>query len=101
MRAMDARTIAAGTAGRVLMERAGRAAAQAAGALRKKRSGVVVVACGRGNNGGDGFVVARLLRARGRRVEVWLLGAADAVRGDAADMLARWRRAGGRIRPIE
>ena len=101
MRALDARTIEAGTPGRVLMERAGRAAARAAGTMLRKRTGVVVVACGRGNNGGDGFVVARLLRARGRRVEVWLLGAADAVRGDAAEMLARWRRAGGRIRPIE
>jgi hydroxyethylthiazole kinase-like uncharacterized protein yjeF len=101
MRALDARTIAQGTPGLVLMERAGRAAARAARARLGRRRGPVVVACGRGNNGGDGFVAARLLRAEGRRVEVWLLGSEDAVRGDAAAMLARWRRTGGRPRPLE
>jgi NAD(P)H-hydrate epimerase len=98
MRALDARTIADGTPGRVLMERAGRAAAVAARGLLRGRRGAVVVACGRGNNGGDGFVVARLLRGRGHRVETWLLGAVTDVRGDAAGMLARWRRGGGRVR---
>jgi NAD(P)H-hydrate epimerase len=58
------------------------------------------VVCGRGNNGGDGFVVARLLRRRGRPVSVWLLGDAGDVRGDAAAMLAAWRRGGGRVRAL-
>lgn len=101
MRALDARTIAAGTPGRVLMERAGRAGAERAQQLLGKRGGLVLVACGRGNNGGDGFVVARLLRRRGRRVEVWLLGTPGALRGDAAEMEARWRRAGGRVRLLQ
>jgi NAD(P)H-hydrate epimerase len=101
MRALDAHTIACGTPGRVLMERAGRAAAATARGLLRGRRGAVVVACGRGNNGGDGFVVARLLRAQGRRVETWLLGTIDGVQGDAAYMLGRWRGTGGRVRLLE
>ena len=43
----------------------------------------MVVVCGKGNNGGDGLVVARLLRERGREVDVRLLGAPDELQGDA------------------
>jgi NAD(P)H-hydrate epimerase len=97
MRALDARTIADGTPGHVLMERAGRAAAAAARGLLRGRRGPVLIVCGRGNNGGDGFVVARLLRRPGRRVETWCVGDVGGGTGDAARMLRRWQRSGGRI----
>jgi NAD(P)H-hydrate epimerase len=96
MRALDQWTIAHGTPGHVLMERAGKGAA-AVVRKRWKRCRTVVV-CGRGNNGGDGFVVARHLKRTGFPIEVWLAGSSTTVRGDAARMLAAWRRAGGRVR---
>lgn len=101
MRSWDARTIEGGTPGRVLMERAGRAVAARVRTLSAGRRGPVVVVCGPGNNGGDGFVVARVLRGQRRRVSVWLLGSTEAVRGDAAGMLARWRRGGGRVHLLD
>ncbi len=100
MRALDQWTIAHGTPGHVLMERAGAGAARV---LRERFSGLrgrVVVICGRGNNGGDGFVVARHLKRARFAVETWLLGRPEAVRGDAARMLAAWRRAGGRVESL-
>jgi hydroxyethylthiazole kinase-like uncharacterized protein yjeF len=54
----------------------------------KKRAAVVL--CGPGNNGGDGFVVARLLHERGWRVEVFLYGDADRLPPDARRNHARW-----------
>ena len=53
----------------VLMENAGRAVADAAGAMLQRGDAVTVV-CGRGNNGGDGFVAARILHDRGYLVQV-------------------------------
>ena len=89
MREADARTIAAGTPGTVLMERAGRAVADAALTMLPERGRVLVV-CGPGNNGGDGFVVARLLAEQGHDAVVALLGRRDALRGDAAEMAGHW-----------
>jgi NAD(P)H-hydrate epimerase len=70
----DRRTVSAGTPVEVLMERAGRAVARAtrrtAGGAYAKHA---VVVCGKGNNGGDGLVAARVLRSRGMRVEVFEL----------------------------
>src|SRR5687767_14574265 len=90
MREADARTIAAGTPGTVLMERAGRAVAEAVVAMVPDPSRVLVV-CGPGNNGGDGFVAARLLAERRYGVTVALLGPREALRGDAAAMAALWQ----------
>jgi len=71
MRAVDEATIAAGTPGEVLMERAGQGVA---GALERAWGSPlalrVLVLAGAGNNGGDGFVAARLLAERGFQVEV-------------------------------
>lgn len=91
----DRGTIASGTAGMVLMENAGAAVAQV---IRQYYPpGKTVVLCGPGNNGGDGFVVARRLRAWGWPVTVALLGDRAALRGDAAAMAAQWQ---GEIAPL-
>lgn len=91
----DRIAIAGGTPGIMLMERAGAAVADAVS--RHAASGASVsVFCGPGNNGGDGFVAARLLRERGFQVTVALLGDVHALRGDAAIAAERW---GGPILP--
>jgi NAD(P)H-hydrate epimerase len=93
MRDLDARAIRdLGIPGPRLMENAGAGAARLItrerGPVRGRR---VVIVCGRGNNGGDGFVVARHLRARGARVRVFLVARRADVKGDAAWALGRWR----------
>ena len=60
-----------------------------------------VVLCGPGNNGGDGFVVARLLRERGWAVEVFLLGDPDKLPPDAWVNHGRWSAAGGEVLPLD
>ena len=85
----DRLTIAAGTPGTELMEKAGAAVARAV--LRRHPPGSrVAVIAGPGNNGGDGFVAARHLAAAGMRVRVSLIGARDRLRGDAAWAAAGW-----------
>ncbi|RYE94037.1 MAG: NAD(P)H-hydrate dehydratase [Myxococcales bacterium] len=69
--------------GLVLMENAGRGAADVIGRLRPLEGLRVAVVCGAGNNGGDGFVVARHLLARGAVPHVWLTGRSEQVTGDA------------------
>jgi len=64
-----------------LMERAGTGLADLVGELAP--AGRVAVVCGKGNNGGDGFVTARVLRERGREVTVVLLAEVEELRGDA------------------
>ena len=75
-----------------LMEAAGRAVAEAVAELAPE--GPVRVVCGKGNNGGDGFVAARLLRQMGFEVEALLLWPAEELRGDAA---ANYERFGGEL----
>lgn len=76
MAGADARTIAAGTPVEVLMERAGRAVAWTVrGALAGTYGRRVVVVCGKGNNGGDGLVAARVLASWGVRTTVCKLAA--------------------------
>ena len=84
MRRLDAATIAEGTPGLELMERAGRAVAELIQSRHREacQRGVLVVA-GAGNNGGDGFVIARLLAEAGFRARVALLAPMSRVRGDA------------------
>lgn len=93
----DQLAIAGGVAGIALMEKAGRAVADA---VARHPLGVRVVAvCGPGNNGGDGFIAARVLAERGYPVQVLLLGEADALRGDAAEAARRWGRPIAAARP--
>ncbi len=84
----DNLTISAGTPGLTLMEAAGRAVAEA---VRVRLPSDVLVLAGPGNNGGDGFVAARLLTEWGFRVRVQLLGNPERIKGDAAEAFARWR----------
>lgn len=90
MQEMDRRTIEEfGIPGRVLMENAGRGATDFFRKTFPEASGsTVAVLAGRGNNGGDGFVMARYLARHGMRVKVYLLSEAGRVGGDAAANLA-------------
>ena len=92
----DALAMQGGVPGLTLMEAAGTAIARAI--RRRFRPRPVAVLCGPGNNGGDGFVVARLLAAEGWPVRLGLLGAPQALKGDAGANAARWRRP---IRPLD
>ena len=92
----DRLAIASGIPGLTLMENAGRAVADEAARMADKDTRIAVL-CGPGNNGGDGFVAARLLQKRGYPVTVALLGSRDALRGDAAHMAAAWN---GPIAPM-
>src|SRR3954465_14499856 len=85
----DRLTIPGGVSGIALMEKAGRAVADAV--ARHPVDTCVVVVAGPGNNGGDGFIAARALAERGYRVRVLLLGEVDALRGDAAEAARLWR----------
>jgi ADP-dependent NAD(P)H-hydrate dehydratase / NAD(P)H-hydrate epimerase len=89
MREADKRAIEeVGIPSLVLMENAGRQAVAAMEAMYDDLSDRrVAVLCGRGNNGGDGFVVARTLAQRGVGVSVFLLGTVADVRGDARSNL--------------
>jgi hydroxyethylthiazole kinase-like uncharacterized protein yjeF len=89
MERADQLTIAAGTPGFALMLSAGQAVAEAAMDLVDE--GPVVVVAGRGNNGGDGFVAAAELAARGREVSVILLCERDSLQGDAASAARGWK----------
>jgi ADP-dependent NAD(P)H-hydrate dehydratase / NAD(P)H-hydrate epimerase len=82
-----------------LMENAGRAVTDAVLSRYKKCN--VATICGPGNNGGDGFVVARLLLAKKWPVKVYLVGDRKALKGDAAVMARKWKGPIGTIADFE
>lgn len=98
MHAADAGAVKAGVPSLMLMEAAGTHAAREIRARWSRRRTAVL--CGPGNNGGDGFVIARLLRKAGWPVRVCLLGATAGLKGDAAANAARWQAVGGKIEEL-
>ncbi len=90
-----------GIPGLTLMENAGRSVAEFIRDrfpdLPRRR---VILLCGKGNNGGDGFVTARHLRDMGANVSAFLFASPSEIHGDAATNLKRWQEAGGQLTPI-
>src|SRR3954468_20077791 len=91
MEQADRLAIASGTPGFALMLSAGQAVAQAA--MDLVELGPILVVAGGGNNGGDGFVAAAGLAARGREVSITLLCERDSLTGDAALAARGWKGA--------
>ena len=90
-----------GTPSLMLMENAGRSVADFIAHrfphIERRR---VVVLCGKGNNGGDGFVAARYLRQTDANVVVYLFTDPAEIKGDAATNLERWKQPGGELHVI-
>jgi ADP-dependent NAD(P)H-hydrate dehydratase / NAD(P)H-hydrate epimerase len=96
MEEADRLTVRAGTPGIELMQNAGSAVAREI--ARRWSPRPTVVLCGPGNNGGDGFVAARVLDAAGWPVRLALAGSMQALRGDARHHAALWQRP---VEPLE
>ena len=88
MRAIDAASALAGVCKRTLMENAGRAVAKAI--ARRFSARPTIVLCGPGDNGGDGWVAARVLKELGWPVSVRTLLPRERLKGDAADVAGAW-----------
>ena len=88
-----------------LMEAAGKSVAdvflEQYGHKSTEAPGFVAVLCGKGNNGGDGFVVARYLREEAELVHVYLFAKPEELKGDAAKNCERWRELGGGITVLQ
>jgi ADP-dependent NAD(P)H-hydrate dehydratase / NAD(P)H-hydrate epimerase len=90
-----------GVRGLALMENAGKSVADfIASRFPDFKRRAIVVLCGKGNNGGDGFVAARHLLKMGASVQAYLVGDPREVKGPAATNLKRWKKAGGPLRII-
>lgn len=95
LRELERRAVEAGVPGQALMQRAGAAAWRE---LRRRwpQARRIAVICGSGNNGGDGYVLARLAKGQGCEAQVYQVGP-PAVRGDAVQARADWLAAGGAV----
>ncbi|MFH1311839.1 MAG: NAD(P)H-hydrate dehydratase [Candidatus Eisenbacteria bacterium] len=90
MRSIDKETIRNHVPGIKLMENAGKGVAEEIiKNIKPRKASAIVIICGKDNNGGDGFVVARLLKQKGYRPRVYLLGKSSQVKGDAEANLKR------------
>lgn len=98
VRDLDARLIAAGTPGFELMQRAAHAAWRA---LRRRWPDAeeITVLAGRGNNAGDGYLIAALAQRAGRRVRVFAMGDPQQLQGDAAQAFVEAQATGVRVLP--
>ena len=97
MYAADKMAVSLGVESLALMEAAGAAVARTVETRWRRRS--VTVMCGPGNNGGDGFVAARILAQSGWPVQLGLAASIDSLRGDAATTARLWREVGA-IQPL-
>ncbi|GHF28775.1 bifunctional NAD(P)H-hydrate repair enzyme [Kordiimonas sediminis] len=99
MYAADTWAMQNGTSGITLMERAGKSVAEVATEMMPHNGdGTIIVLCGPGNNGGDGYVAARYLAEWGYTVSVMPISDIMALKGDAAIMARPWI---GRTRPMD
>lgn len=96
IRSADQAAIEASTSGEALMENAGKALLDMI--TQEFKPSELLVVCGTGNNGGDGFVLARLLKERGWPVTLAHVGNADDIRGDAKIAKDKWNMSGGATR---
>lgn len=99
VRTYDRVAIERGIPGPVLMENAAGGAARLLMSLGAR--GPIAIVCGKGNNGGDGFVMARILAAHGFPVEIVLMGPSSELAGDAAIAFAPLRHLGIAISPVD
>jgi hydroxyethylthiazole kinase-like uncharacterized protein yjeF len=100
VRALDQAAIASGMPGGALMARAGEAAYRLLRA-RWPEARRITLLCGAGNNGGDGYVLARLARADGLDVTLFQLGDVSRLGADAKGMLEAWLGMGGRLEAFQ
>jgi NAD(P)H-hydrate epimerase len=97
VRALDAHAIKTGVSGYTLMKRAGEAALRYL-RTRWPMAHRIVIVCGNGNNGGDGYVLARFAQAAGLTVSVLAAGDPEKLQGDARQAYQDLRASGGAVR---
>jgi NAD(P)H-hydrate epimerase len=94
-----------GVPSHALMEAAGRSVAEVFleqyGFRNAEPPGQIAVLCGKGNNGGDGFVVARYLKEEAEQVHVYLFAKPEELKGDAAKNFQRWREQSGGVTALQ